>query len=219
MIEGMGALLFAFLTRDSFEISGAIWHWSAYPFFAIVMVLGGGFLLGIFRLVPIMDAQFERVVLIGTYLVIALVIFVEVIRRFVFQLQAPWSTTLPPYLFLVMSWMGCAYNARIRTHLAFGELRMALPRHLQFMCLCLDMVLWLGFALIVLVTTMRQTVNSASNFQILLGTDDVMQWWFYACVPLSWLILSARVVENFWDDCVRYVRGDVLVRQQSLLGD
>ncbi len=60
--------------------------------------------------------------------------------------------------------------------------------------------LWFGFALIFLITTLRVVALSASNFQILLGTDDIMQWWFYAAVPLSWLLLSARITENFMDD-------------------
>ena len=81
---------------------------------------------------------------------------------------------------------------------------------------CLDAVLWLTFALIVIVTTTKQTANSASNFQILLGTDDVMQWWFYACVPISWMFLCARVIENLIEDFARYNSGEPLVQMSAI---
>ena len=209
----------AALAADSWMLSEALGHWVAYPLGAVLMLAGSAALLLLFRLVPLLDRTLEKTLLTATYLTISIVIFVEVIRRFVFQVQAPWSTTLPPYLFLVMTWIGCAYNTRLRTHLSFGELRANLPRFGKFLCLSLDAVLWLTFSLVVIVTTLRQTANSAANFQILLGTDNVMQWWFYICVPLSWLLLSARVVENYMDDVRRYRAGESLDVQGTLGGE
>ena len=162
---------------------------------------------------------FEKTVLVSTYLIIAAIIFVEVIRRFVFQVQAPWSTTLPPYLFLIMTWVGCAYNTRLRAHLRFTEIRTNLPRLGQFMCLSLDALLWVIFSIVVIVTTLKQTANSASNFQILLGTDNVMQWWFYICVPISWMVLSGRVIENWLDDLRRYREDEEMILPSGLGGE
>ena len=75
----------------------------------------------------------------------------------------------------------------------------------------LDAILWVTFAVIVIVTTLKQTANSASNFQILLGTDNVMQWWFYLAVPLAWMLLSGRVIENVIDDFRRYRSGEDMI--------
>ena len=152
-------------------------------------------ILALFRVVPLLDRHLERTLMVVAYLAIAAIIFVEVIRRFTLNLQEPWSTTLPPYLFLLLTWFGCAYNVRTRTHLSFGEFRSRMSRGMQLICLWLDGALWLGMAWIVIVTTLRVTANSASNFQILLGTDHVMIWWFTILVPLSFIILAARAVE------------------------
>jgi TRAP-type C4-dicarboxylate transport system permease small subunit len=59
----------------------------------------------------------------------------------------------------------------------------------------------------VVAATLRLTVNSAANFQLLLGTDNVMRWWFYICVPISWIILYARVLENLIADVRSYNAG------------
>lgn len=216
MWSGMSEIFGAIASGDSWTISEAIKHWTAYPVAVVVSLLGAVAMLLIFRMVPVLDRNLEKWGLVATYLTISGVIFIEVFRRFVFQVQAPWSTTFPPYLFLVMTWIGCAYNTRLRTHLSFQELRTNLPRFAQFLCVSLDAFLWLAFALIVIVTTTRQTLNSAANFQILLGTDDIQQWWFYAFVPLSWLLLSARVIENFLEDYRRYRSGEPVVVQAVL---
>ena len=61
--------------------------------------------------------------MVYSYLAIALIIFWGVIDRFVFNDQEPWSTTIPPLLFMVMAWFGASYNVRLRTHLSFSEFR------------------------------------------------------------------------------------------------
>lgn len=173
-----------------------------------VLILPISFLLMlVFRRVRLLDRYLEPTAMFFIYLTIAMIIFVEVIRRFVFNVQAPWSTTLPPYLFLLLTWIGCAYNVKLRAHLSFGEVRAMMPPGGRLALSFLDAILWYVMAVIVVVATVRLTANSAANFQLLLGTDDVMRWWFYICVPISWLILYARVLENLLSDVRSYNEG------------
>ena len=133
--------------------------------------------------------------------------------------QAPWSTTLLPFLFIIMTWFGCAYNVKLRTHLAFAEFRTAMPRVGQLACLLLDALLWIGFSWVVVVTSSRVVANSAANFQIMLGTDNIMQWWFLLSVPLAFTMLVARVLENLLIDLRNYRSGETLLRQAVIGGD
>ena len=124
LFEGLGAILAALMSGDSFEIASSLDnHQAAYVFGTFLAIVGGYLIMMILRAVPFLDKYFEKTILVTTYLIIAGVIFVEVIRRFVFQVQVPWSTTLPPYLFLIMTWVGCAYNTRLRAHLRFHRIQ------------------------------------------------------------------------------------------------
>ena len=96
----------------------------------------------------------------------AAIIFVEVIRRFLLNEQAAWSSTIPIYLFLWVVWIACAYNVRIRAHLSFDELRIKFTRRGQFVCLMLDAVLWIVFSAIVIYYTTKQVLLSRDNFAI-----------------------------------------------------
>jgi TRAP-type transport system small permease protein len=211
-------ILAAFASGDSFEVREALKVQSIWIFGAIFLLLAGLLIARLYHRVPVIERYLERSVMVASYLAIAGIIFWSVIDRFIFSDQVPWSTTMPPLLFMIMAWFGAAYNIRVRTHLNFSEFRTRMPRIGQFMCLWLDFFLWFGFALIILVTTSRLVALSASNFQIVLGTDNTMQWWFLISAPIAGVLIAARAIENIEDDIKRYRNGDVLIKQAVIGG-
>ena len=219
MWADLTGLFTALASQDSFEIRNALRPDTVWIFGAVFLAVAGYALAWIYHHVPVIERYFERTIMVTSYLAIALIIFWGVIDRFIFSNQQPWSTTIPPFLFMIMAWFGAAFNIRVRTHLSFSEFRTIMPRTGQFVCLCLDFVLWFGFALILLVTTLRVVALSASNFQIVLGTDDTMQWWFLMAAPLAATLMAGRAIENIQDDIKNYRTGQPLIRQAVIGGD
>ncbi|QFT33374.1 TRAP transporter small permease subunit [Roseibium porphyridii] len=209
----------AVLSNDAWMISEALKTDAAWVVGAFVTLIGGALIVLVYHYVPWIERSLEATIMTSTYLLIGAIIFVEVFRRFVLNVQAPWSTTLPPFLFLIMTWMGCAYNVKLRTHLAFSEFRMAMPRPAQFLCLTLDALLWLGFSWVVVVTSTQVAANSAANFQIMLGTDNVLQWWFLISVPLAFLLIAARAMENWLIDVKNLMTGKPLTGAVAIGSD
>jgi TRAP-type C4-dicarboxylate transport system permease small subunit len=215
----MGAILSAVAAGDSFEISNALRSDAKWYLGIIVIVVGGLVVASIYRRVPFVERHLERTIMVYSYLAIAFIIFWGVIDRFIFSQQQPWSTTIPPFLFMVMAWYGAAYNIRLRTHLSFAEFRTKMPPGGQIACLFLDFLLWMGFALILFVTTCALTANSASNFQIVLGTDNTMQWWFLITAPIAAVLMGGRAFQNLFEDLDRFRAGDPLIEQAVIGGD
>lgn len=170
-------------------------------------------------LVRWLDDNIEKVIILVNYVAMAGIIFVEVIRRFLFNEQAAWSSTIPIYLFLWVTWIGCTYNVKIRTHLRFDELRVRMSYGMQFACLILDAVLWIVFALIVIFFAVEQVQLSYDNFSIVQGTDDVMQWWFYLATPFAWSLLIIRVLQNLVSDYGLYRKREPFQIQVGMLGE
>ena len=166
-----------------------------------------------------LDKNAERSLILVAYSMMALIIIYAVFERFILKSMVPWSTSIPIYLFLWVTWMGAAYNTRIRTHLSFDEVRVRLPYKAQFACLCLDAVLWIVFGAIVLYYTIEQTRLVEMNFAIVQGTDNVMQWWFYLATPLAWSLLIVRVLQNLWDDIGRWRRRQPFLVAIQAVGD
>lgn len=207
LYSGAVKILEALATGQSWALSQAVRDPVLFLLVGVALLPLALILMFAFRQVKFIDKYLEPSLMVVIYLAIGGIIFVEVIRRFFFNLQAPWSTSLPAYLFLLLTWIGCAYNVKLRTHLSFGEFRAMMPPGIRMLLSLLDAVLWYVMAVVVMVATLRLTVSAAANFQLLLGTNDIMRWWFYICVPIAWLVLYARVLENLSDDYRKYREG------------
>jgi len=83
----------------------------------------------------------------------------------------------------------------------------------------MDHVLWFVFAVIVFVTTCRLVALSASNFQIVLGTNNVMQWWFLITAPMAFVLMCGRIFQNLFEDIRNMRDGAPLIRQAVIGGD
>lgn len=211
----------------------------------LILVLGGGTLVHIlYRRVPYAAKNLERFMMIVSYLLMAGIICVSVIREFVFKslfpagtnpndltgLSAPiynflsayplgWATTIPPILFMVLVWFACSYNVGTRSHLAFSEFRMKLPRNLQLACLTLDMLLWLAFAWVIIVGGLQVTLNNAANGSPVDDTNYLLMiWWFVILVPISFVLLSGRAIGVWMDDIARYRSGEQMVETFAIGG-
>jgi len=164
-----------------------------------------------------LDENIEKIVIMITYSTMAAIICVEVVRRFLMNQQVPWSTSIPILLFLWVTWFGASYNVKQRTHLRMSEVRERMPYNMQFACQCLDAVLWIVFACIVIYFTISQTFLAYDNFAIVEGTDNIMQWWFYTATPIAWSLIIFRVLQNLWEDIVTYKNKMPFHLQASLL--
>ena len=220
MISGMGEILSAFFANDSFMLQDAMRNNPGlWPLGLLVTAIGGAVMALVYRVVPFVERNLEQTIMVISYLAIGYIIFAGVVQRFFLSGQPPWSTTLPPFLFLIMTWVGCSYNVKLRTHLAFAEFRKAMPRFGQLVLLLLDAALWFGLAWIVVVTTTQEAVRAAANFAIMLGTDNVMQWWFLISVPIAFILLTARVINNLLRDLHNYRSGNPMIEQAVIGGD
>ena len=162
------------------------------------------------------DANIERVFILIAYFSMAAIIVFAVFQRFVLGSQIPWSTSIPIYLFLWVTWIGCSYNVKQRTHLVFNDLRTRLSYGLQYACLWLDAILWIVFGVIVIYFTWDQVMLTKQNWAFVPGTSNLMQWWFYMATPAAWALLIVRVLQNMYQDVRRYKNGEpFLVRDPA----
>lgn len=166
-----------------------------------------------------LDKNLEKTVVLVAYTVCAGIVAVEVFRRYFFAAQAPWSTTIPAYMFLWLTWIGAAYGVKIRAHLNFSEVRNALPRNFQFVLLQIDYLLFLALATIVIYYATDLLTIQWNNGSVVPGTDTIPQWWFYLATPVGWSLLCFRVVQNMIEDVMAMRSGAPLKVQGAMMGE
>lgn len=216
----MSTIVTATLSGDiNFKVVQAYRSDAAWFVFGPITIIGAFLVYYLYKAVPWLDRHLERAIVVYSYIIIATIIFVGVVQRFVFSYGFPWSTTIPPLLFMIMAWFGCSYNVKLRTHLSFSEFRSNMSPKGQFAFLMLDNLLWMIFCVIVVTTTARVTVNTYDNFAIVLGTDDIMRWWFIVTMPVCFTMMAGRVVGNTIEDITNYRSGAPLIKQAVIGGD
>jgi TRAP-type C4-dicarboxylate transport system permease small subunit len=157
-----------------------------------------------------LDWNLEKIVLVTAYSTCTLIIAVEVFRRYVLSQQAPWSTTIPSYMFLWLTWLGAAYCVKIRAHLCFNEIRDRMPRTWQYVLMQVDYVLFVVFGLVVIYWSGDLVLLQFNIESIVPGTDDLPSWLFYSATPIGWSLLIFRVAQNVIEDARDFRSGGPL---------
>ena len=166
-----------------------------------------------------LDKNLEKTVILVAYSICAGIVAVEVFRRYFLAMQAPWSTTVPAYMFLWLTWIGAAYGVKIRAHLNFSEVRNVLPRNFQFVLMQIDNLLFLALATIVIFYATDLLTIQWDNGSVVPGTDTIPQWWFYLATPVGWSLLCLRVVQNMIEDVIAIRSGGPLKVQGAMMGE
>jgi TRAP-type C4-dicarboxylate transport system permease small subunit len=147
-----------------------------------------------------LDANLEKTIILTAYTACAGIIAVEVLRRFLIGEQVSWSTSIPAYMFVWLTWPGAAYGVKIRAHLAFAELRSRFPRPAQYALMQIDYILFLIFAAVAIYFSYKLLLLQQQNFSTVPGTLDTPTWWFYMATPVGWCLLVFRVLQNAMQD-------------------
>ncbi len=167
----------------------------------------GGAMGAAFRAVRYTDAHLEKAIILIAYVACAGIIAVEVGRRFLLDEQASWSTTVPAYMFVWLTWPGAALAVRMRAHLAFNEVRMNFPRWGQYLAMQVDYILYLTFAMFAIYYSYELVNMHQNNFSTVPGTVDLPSWWFYLATPVGWGLLVWRVLQNAYEDLTSLLAG------------
>lgn len=147
-----------------------------------------------------LDANLEKSIIFVAYVACAGIIAVEVVRRFLLNEQVAWSTTVPSYMFIWLTWPGAALGVRMRAHLSFGEFRKAMPRVGQYVAMQVDYLLYLIFAVVAVYYSYDLLGLQIQNFSTVPGTFTLPSWWFYLATPVGWSLLVLRVIQNAVED-------------------
>ena len=69
------------------------------------------------KFLRLLDENFERWLMFALYSHIVAIVFVEVIRRFVFSYSSIWAEETARYAFIYLVWLGASAAIRDRSHI------------------------------------------------------------------------------------------------------
>ena len=159
-----------------------------------------------------LDRNVEYWLNVLLYAYILVIVFVEVVARYVFKVSIVWSEETAVYAFIWMSYLAMARLARTRSHLAFTPLRDMMSRGWQLACLLVSDLALGVLAVIVVVYMWRPIADSVSFHQTMQGADLPI-WIATLAVPVGWLMVLIRTVQRALDAIGNYRRGGVVAEE------
>lgn len=142
--------------------------------------------------------QIEEKFLILNLLFSTIIVFLNVVLRYVFNASLHWVDELARYLFIWLIWIGADFALREKRHLRIGMIADLLKGRARVALEIFVLVAWFGFSVFLgwqgvkLVSIVVAQDQLSTSMQINMG-------WAYACVPLGAIFMAVRLVFEIRD--------------------
>lgn len=153
-----------------------------------------------------LDRDGERWLLLWLYSYIVMVIFMEVVRRFVLSYSSVWGEETARYAFVYLVWIGAAAAVRERAHIRIDVITHVVGRRGTAILYILSDVLTGILALFALYWSMDPVLTSFKFHSVTDGLR-VLRVWFLIAVPFGFSLMLLRVVQSLIRDVGNFRAG------------
>ena len=138
----------------------------------------------------------ENIVLVSMFVAMVLVIFFQVIMRYVFKNSLSWSEELGKFIFVWISWLGIAIGQKRGEHIRITLLVDRLPfKGQQFLNLLSDIIV----ILICLVTTYYAISLVGSQSGTRYAGIKISMSWGYLSVAVGCILMIIRCIASSFE--------------------
>jgi TRAP-type C4-dicarboxylate transport system permease small subunit len=139
------------------------------------------------------------------YAYILIVIFTEVVARYVLKTSIVWAEETSIYAFIWMSYLAMARLARTRSHLAFTLLREQMSPFWQLVCMLIGDACLASLCVIVIVYMWQPVVDSVDFHQTMQGVNLPI-WIATIAVPVGFLFVLVRTIQRARESIRQFVQ-------------
>lgn len=146
-------------------------------------------------LVRVCDVMEETARLIGIVLfaIMIVVVFYEVVARYLFNAPTFWSAALARLAMVWLVMLGLARGLRVKDNIRVDFLVEQMPRKLQIAAAWLRLAAVAIFALVMVVFGLQLSIGSMNH---MIGGLQIAKAWLYLSVPVAGALILLFTVEN-----------------------
>ena len=151
------------------------------------------------NLIQNLDENFERWLMFGFYSHVVTIVFVEVIRRFVFGYSSMWGEETARYAFIYLVWLGAAAAIKDRSHIRIDIIFDIIPEKLRPYLYIFGELATLSFAAIALYYS-AEGVLATIKYETVTSGLQISQAWFTFAIPFGLTLLILRILQRIYLD-------------------
>lgn len=142
--------------------------------------------------------NFEGYVCVVMLIAMSIIVFMQVICRFVLKSSLPWSEEASRYLLVWVSFLGGAYGVRRGAHLGVEAVMLILPKKLRGFVELFSMVIGIALCSIILKYGVDIVITQMSRMQYSPAMRIPMGY-IYLAIPVGMALFIIRYVQNIID--------------------
>lgn len=139
--------------------------------------------------------HFEELILLPSLAFSVVLLFIQIISRYVFNNSISWSEELARYMFVWQCWLGISYSTKKGTHLRITMIQKLLNDKMKIALEVFITLVWMGFCVYLIYRGFELAAMTARYGQISTAMKLPMQY-CYASIPVGAGLMLIRLIEK-----------------------
>lgn len=152
--------------------------------------------------------KFEEALLAGTLGFTVVLIFAQVIARYVFNHSISWSEELARYLFVWMIWLGTSMATRTNSHITVDVIPNKFHGRSRFVLDIVINIIWMSLCAFLAISGGEVIKNAIARGKMASSMPWLPVWIVYLALPFSQGVVAIRVALKTIIDIVRLAHGE-----------
>lgn len=145
----------------------------------------------------ILDDKIEEIFLVFTLVVMVVLIFMQVIGRYVFESSLTWSEETARYVHIWQVWIGASYAIRQGAHIKVEAFKNIFNKKSQIIIDLLAVLLWSIITLFLAIYGTNLVMTMFARGQ-LSPAMRIPMWIPYTAIPVGGTLMSIRLVQQIY---------------------
>lgn len=137
--------------------------------------------------------NFEEYFVVWTMALMTILVFFQVVMRYVFSNSLSWSEELARFIFMWLSWIGASYAVKERSHFRVEMFANFFKGEARKKFELLVLFVWFGFSMIMTYLGTQFLFFLVETGQTSAAMEIPMEW-VYASVPVGCGLMSLRLI-------------------------
>lgn len=149
------------------------------------------------RVLSALNNHFEEVIIIIAFLIMAIVMVLTVLFRFVFDIALDWTEELSRYIFIFVVYISSSLAIKQRKHVRVEIIDTILPKKFQRpLTIFLD-ILWGVFTFAIAIDSIQITRENFSSGMVS-PAFGIPMGWIYMMIPVTFFVMGIRIVQQIY---------------------
>lgn len=147
------------------------------------------------KFLKMLNNHFEEYLLVLLMVAEVIIVFAQVITRFILKSPLAWSEEIARYMFIWLVWIGAAYATKENKNIKIDLLSSKFTGAMKVFADIFVAVLFIGLMMFMLYTSGKVTYTVYASKSIATGSHMPM-WIAWFSLPLSMALMTFRFIQN-----------------------